>query len=86
MVWDDIRQQAEKYTKGTKGKTRRKDACQILRIDMDDEVLTGMNKGAEEMVWKILSCHYSEMIQIWYDQPRKAVWTQGEDLLTISKK
>jgi hypothetical protein len=49
MVCDDIRQKAEKHTKGTNGKIRKKDAGQTLRIYMDDEVLPGMNKSPEEM-------------------------------------
>jgi len=40
---------AEKHTKDTKGKARKKDTSQTLSIDMDDEVFIEMNKCPEEM-------------------------------------
>ncbi len=48
-----IVKKAEKHTKGTKGKIRKKDTSQALSIDMDDEVFLRMNKSPEEMTQEI---------------------------------
>ena len=36
-----------------RGEIRKKDTSQTLSIDMDDEVIPGMNKGPEEMAQEI---------------------------------
>ena len=44
---------AERHTKGTKGKIRRKDTSQTLQIYMDGEMIPRMNKSPEEMAQEI---------------------------------